>query len=66
MPQLFFRTHLDSSAELRYSVGSLVDSQPDYRSTKVIRRPRRGRMGIRRDEPKVYILIVFPLIRLQS
>ncbi|KAM3833725.1 liprin-alpha-2 isoform 2-T2 [Vipera latastei] len=47
------RTHLDSSAELRYSVGSLVDSQPDYRSTKVIRRPRRGRMGIRRDEPKV-------------
>uniref|UniRef100_A0A670K9L2 PTPRF interacting protein alpha 2 n=1 Tax=Podarcis muralis TaxID=64176 RepID=A0A670K9L2_PODMU len=51
--QLFFRPHLDSSAELRYSVSSLVDSQPDYRSTKVIRRPRRGRMGIRRDEPKV-------------
>ncbi|XP_029139198.1 liprin-alpha-2 [Protobothrops mucrosquamatus] len=48
-----FLTHLDSSAELRYSVGSLVDSQPDYRSTKVIRRPRRGRMGILRDEPKV-------------
>ncbi|XP_077195035.1 liprin-alpha-2 isoform X3 [Paroedura picta] len=47
------RPHLDSSAELRYSVGSIVDSQPDYRSTKVIRRPRRGRMGIRRDEPKV-------------
>ncbi|XP_026554915.1 liprin-alpha-2 isoform X3 [Pseudonaja textilis] len=47
------RTHLDSSAELRYSVSSIVDSQPDYRSTKVIRRPRRGRMGIRRDEPKV-------------
>ncbi|XP_033018497.1 liprin-alpha-2 isoform X11 [Lacerta agilis] len=47
------RTHLDSSAELRYSVSSLVDSQPDYRSTKVIRRPRRGRMGIRIDEPKV-------------
>ncbi|XP_078233096.1 liprin-alpha-2 isoform X13 [Pogona vitticeps] len=47
------RPHLDSSAELRYSVGSLVDTQPDYRSTKVIRRPRRGRMGIRRDEPKV-------------
>ncbi|XP_077790891.1 liprin-alpha-2 isoform X3 [Podarcis muralis] len=47
------RPHLDSSAELRYSVSSLVDSQPDYRSTKVIRRPRRGRMGIRRDEPKV-------------
>ncbi|XP_054844826.1 liprin-alpha-2 isoform X4 [Eublepharis macularius] len=47
------RPHLDSSAELRYSVGSIIDSQPDYRSTKVIRRPRRGRMGIRRDEPKV-------------
>ncbi|XP_056654553.1 liprin-alpha-2 isoform X18 [Monodelphis domestica] len=47
------RTHLDTSTELRYSVGSLVDSQTDYRSTKVIRRPRRGRMGVRRDEPKV-------------
>nr|XP_048274879.1 liprin-alpha-2 isoform X17 [Myodes glareolus] len=47
------RTHLDTSTELRYSVGSLVDSQPDYRTTKVIRRPRRGRMGVRRDEPKV-------------
>ncbi|XP_042671397.1 liprin-alpha-2 isoform X5 [Centrocercus urophasianus] len=47
------RPHLDSSAELRYSVGSLVESQSDYRSTKVIRRPRRGRMGVRRDEPKV-------------
>ncbi|XP_015483886.1 liprin-alpha-2 isoform X10 [Parus major] len=47
------RPHLDTSTELRYSVGSLVDSQSDYRSTKVIRRPRRGRMGVRRDEPKV-------------
>ncbi|XP_051062348.1 liprin-alpha-2 [Phodopus roborovskii] len=47
------RTHLDTSAEMRYSVGSLVDSQSDYRTTKVIRRPRRGRMGVRRDEPKV-------------
>nr|XP_034342916.1 liprin-alpha-2 isoform X14 [Arvicanthis niloticus] len=47
------RTHIDTSAELRYSVGSLVDSQSDYRTTKVIRRPRRGRMGVRRDEPKV-------------
>ncbi|TKC43516.1 hypothetical protein EI555_011013, partial [Monodon monoceros] len=41
------RTHLDTSAELRYSVGSLVDSQSDYRTTKVIRRPRRGRMGVK-------------------
>uniref|UniRef100_A0A8C5YPE0 PTPRF interacting protein alpha 2 n=1 Tax=Marmota marmota marmota TaxID=9994 RepID=A0A8C5YPE0_MARMA len=47
------RTHLDASAELRYSVGSLVDSQSDYRTTKVIRRARRGRVGVRRDEPKV-------------
>ncbi|XDB50011.1 hypothetical protein AB1E18_003581 [Capra hircus] len=47
------RTHLDTSAELRYSVGSLVDSQSDYRATKVIRRPRRGHMGARRDETKV-------------
>ncbi|KAM8974070.1 liprin-alpha-2 isoform 2-T2 [Pelodytes ibericus] len=47
------RPHLDTSAELRYSVGSLVDSQPDYRSTKVIRRQRRGRTGVRREEPKV-------------
>ncbi|KAF7477576.1 Hypothetical predicted protein [Marmota monax] len=38
------RTHLDTSAELRYSVGSLVDSQSDYRTTKVIRRARRGRV----------------------
>ncbi|XP_066543213.1 liprin-alpha-2 isoform X3 [Amia ocellicauda] len=47
------RSHLDTSAELRYSLGSLADSQSDhYRSAKVIRRPRRGRMGILRDEPK--------------
>ncbi|XP_075065459.1 liprin-alpha-2 isoform X3 [Mixophyes fleayi] len=50
------RSLLDPSAELRYSVSSLVDSQPDYRSTKVIRRPRRGRMGIRLEEPKVQSL----------
>ncbi|XP_040200130.1 liprin-alpha-2 isoform X8 [Rana temporaria] len=47
------RSHLESSAELRYSVGSLVDTQPDYRSAKVIRRSRRGRIGVRREEPKV-------------
>ncbi|KAK2499993.1 hypothetical protein MC885_002631 [Smutsia gigantea] len=47
------RTHLDASAELRYSVGSLADSQSDYRATKVIKRPRRGRLGVRREEPKV-------------
>ncbi|KAM9078184.1 LOW QUALITY PROTEIN: liprin-alpha-2-like [Megaptera novaeangliae] len=47
------RTHLDTSAELRYAVGSPVDSQSYYRTTKVIRRPRRGHMGVWRDEPKV-------------
>ncbi|XP_067110203.1 liprin-alpha-2 [Osmerus mordax] len=47
------RSHLDTSAELRFSLGSLADTQSDhYRSAKVIRRPRRGRMGLRRDETK--------------
>uniref|UniRef100_A0AAY5K8R4 SAM domain-containing protein n=1 Tax=Esox lucius TaxID=8010 RepID=A0AAY5K8R4_ESOLU len=48
------RSHLDTSGELRYSLGSLAETQSDhYRSAKVIRRPRRGRMGLRRDESKV-------------
>ncbi|XP_069485413.1 liprin-alpha-2 isoform X2 [Ambystoma mexicanum] len=47
------RTHMDTSAEMRYSMGSLVDSHSDYRSTKVIRRPRRGRTSALREEPKV-------------
>ncbi|XP_015208307.1 liprin-alpha-2 isoform X3 [Lepisosteus oculatus] len=52
-PALSSRSHLDASTELRYSMGSLADTQSDhYRSAKVIRRPRRGRMGIRRDEQK--------------
>ncbi|XP_063073297.1 liprin-alpha-2 [Engraulis encrasicolus] len=47
------RSHLDTSAELRFSLGSLAETQSDhYRSTKVIRRPRRGRLGLRRDEQK--------------
>uniref|UniRef100_A0A4W6C409 PTPRF interacting protein alpha 2 n=1 Tax=Lates calcarifer TaxID=8187 RepID=A0A4W6C409_LATCA len=42
------RSHLDTSAELRFSLGSLAETQSDhYRSAKVIRRPRRGRMGLR-------------------
>ncbi|XP_060886256.1 liprin-alpha-2 isoform X2 [Labrus mixtus] len=45
------RSHLDTSAELRFSLGSLAETQSDhYRSAKVIRRPRRGRVGLR--EPK--------------
>uniref|UniRef100_A0A3P8X8M6 SAM domain-containing protein n=1 Tax=Esox lucius TaxID=8010 RepID=A0A3P8X8M6_ESOLU len=44
----------NTSGELRYSLGSLAETQSDhYRSAKVIRRPRRGRMGLRRDESKV-------------
>ncbi|XP_038834053.1 liprin-alpha-2-like isoform X5 [Salvelinus namaycush] len=47
------RSHLDTSGELRFSLGSLAETQSDhYRSAKVIRRPRRGRMGLRRDESK--------------
>uniref|UniRef100_A0A672R8G2 Liprin-alpha-2-like n=1 Tax=Sinocyclocheilus grahami TaxID=75366 RepID=A0A672R8G2_SINGR len=47
------RSHLDASGDLRFSLGSLAETQSDhYRSTKVIRRPRRGRMGLRRDEQK--------------
>uniref|UniRef100_A0A8C7K4R3 PTPRF interacting protein alpha 2 n=1 Tax=Oncorhynchus kisutch TaxID=8019 RepID=A0A8C7K4R3_ONCKI len=46
-------SHLDTSGELRFSLGSLAESQSDhYRSAKVIRRPRRGRMGLHRDESK--------------
>lgn len=49
---MFLRSHLDTSAELRFSLGSLAETQSDhYRSAKVIRRPRRGRLGLR--EPKV-------------
>ncbi|KAM6961642.1 liprin-alpha-2 isoform 4-T4 [Tautogolabrus adspersus] len=45
------RSHLDTSAELRFSMGSLAETQSDhYRSAKVIRRPRRGRVGLL--EPK--------------
>ncbi|XP_059361378.1 liprin-alpha-2-like isoform X5 [Carassius carassius] len=47
------RSHLDASGDLLFSLGSLAETQSDhYRSTKVIRRPRRGRMGLRRDEQK--------------
>ncbi|XP_046728851.1 liprin-alpha-2 isoform X1 [Silurus meridionalis] len=46
------RSHLDASSDLRYSLGSLADSQSDYRSTKVMHRTRRGRVGLRRDEQK--------------
>uniref|UniRef100_A0A3Q3MHM1 PTPRF interacting protein alpha 2 n=1 Tax=Mastacembelus armatus TaxID=205130 RepID=A0A3Q3MHM1_9TELE len=47
------RSHLDTSAELRFSLGSLAETQSDhYRSAKVIRRPRRGRMGLRETKAK--------------
>uniref|UniRef100_A0A8C9STC0 PTPRF interacting protein alpha 2 n=1 Tax=Scleropages formosus TaxID=113540 RepID=A0A8C9STC0_SCLFO len=51
---LLSRSHLDTSAELRFSLGSLTETQSDhYRSAKVVRRPRRGRVGICREEHRV-------------
>ncbi|XP_071368302.1 liprin-alpha-2 isoform X3 [Centroberyx affinis] len=47
------RSHLDTSAELRFSLGSLAETQSDhYRSAKVVRRPRRGRVGLRETKAK--------------
>ncbi|XP_049617519.1 liprin-alpha-2 isoform X3 [Syngnathus scovelli] len=47
------RSHLDTSGELRFSLGSLAETQSDhYRSAKVIRRPRRGRVGLRETKAK--------------
>ncbi|XP_059181886.1 liprin-alpha-2 [Centropristis striata] len=47
------RSHLDTSAELRFSLGSLAETQSDhYRSAKVIRRPRRGRVGLHETKAK--------------
>ncbi|XP_043964266.1 liprin-alpha-2 isoform X5 [Gambusia affinis] len=47
------RSHLDTSAELRFSLGSLAETQSDhYRSAKVIRRPRRGRVGLQETKAK--------------
>uniref|UniRef100_A0A3P9J3T1 PTPRF interacting protein alpha 2 n=1 Tax=Oryzias latipes TaxID=8090 RepID=A0A3P9J3T1_ORYLA len=47
------RSHLDTSGELRFSMGSLAETQSDhYRSAKVIHRPRRGRMGVRDAKAK--------------
>uniref|UniRef100_A0A8C5FUR0 PTPRF interacting protein alpha 2 n=1 Tax=Gadus morhua TaxID=8049 RepID=A0A8C5FUR0_GADMO len=44
-------SHMDTSGELRYSLGSLAETQSDhYRSAKVIRRPRRGRVGLRESK----------------
>ncbi|XP_031714856.1 liprin-alpha-2 isoform X11 [Anarrhichthys ocellatus] len=47
------RSHLDTSTELRFSLGSLAETQSDhYRSAKVIRRPRRGRLGLHETKAK--------------
>uniref|UniRef100_A0A8C5DPU7 SAM domain-containing protein n=1 Tax=Gouania willdenowi TaxID=441366 RepID=A0A8C5DPU7_GOUWI len=47
------RSHLDTSGELRFSLGSLAETQSDhYRSAKVVRRPRRGRLGLRETKAK--------------
>ncbi|KAM6896781.1 liprin-alpha-2 isoform 5-T5 [Lycodopsis pacificus] len=46
-------SHLDTSTELRFSLGSLAETQSDhYRSAKVIRRPRRGRLGLHETKAK--------------
>uniref|UniRef100_I3IU07 PTPRF interacting protein alpha 2 n=1 Tax=Oreochromis niloticus TaxID=8128 RepID=I3IU07_ORENI len=51
--KLFPRSHLDTSAELRFSLGSLAETQSDhYRSAKVIHRQRRGRIGLRETKAK--------------
>ncbi|KAG9340012.1 hypothetical protein JZ751_022123 [Albula glossodonta] len=47
------RSHLDASTDLRFSLGSLAETQSEhYRSARVVRRPRRGRTGILREEQK--------------
>ncbi|CAL8318644.1 unnamed protein product [Lota lota] len=47
------RSHMDTSGELRFSLGSLAETQSDhYRSAKVIRRARRGRVGLRESKAK--------------
>uniref|UniRef100_A0A4W3GQ79 PTPRF interacting protein alpha 2 n=1 Tax=Callorhinchus milii TaxID=7868 RepID=A0A4W3GQ79_CALMI len=49
------RSHMDTSSDIRYSMGSLIDSQPDhFRSSNVLRRPQRS--AGRRDELKVQSL----------
>uniref|UniRef100_UPI00398EBB9A liprin-alpha-2 isoform X1 n=1 Tax=Pristiophorus japonicus TaxID=55135 RepID=UPI00398EBB9A len=51
------RPHLDTSPDMRYSMGSLIDSQPDhYRSSKVLRRSQKGRAVVHREEPKIQTL----------
>ncbi|XP_067855564.1 liprin-alpha-2 [Heptranchias perlo] len=51
------RSHLDTSPDMRYSMGSLIDSQSDhYRSSKVLRRSQKGRAVGHREEPKIQTL----------
>ncbi|XP_072566297.1 liprin-alpha-2-like isoform X2 [Paramormyrops kingsleyae] len=51
--QTLSRSHLDTSTDLRFSLGSLADTQSEhYRSAKAARRSRRGRLGLHRDEPQ--------------
>ncbi|XP_060696038.1 liprin-alpha-2 [Hemiscyllium ocellatum] len=48
------RQRLDTSPDMRYSMGSLIDSQSDhYRSSKVRRRSQKGRIAGHREEPKI-------------
>ncbi|XP_043926137.1 liprin-alpha-4 [Protopterus annectens] len=46
------RSHLGSTTDLRYPLGSVVDSQPDsYGPPSVLRRTPKGRFGARLEEP---------------
>ncbi|XP_048404273.1 liprin-alpha-2 isoform X11 [Stegostoma tigrinum] len=48
------RPRLDTSPDMRYSMGSLIDSQSDhYRSSKMLRRSQKGRVTGHREEPKM-------------
>ncbi|XP_072341257.1 liprin-alpha-2 isoform X3 [Scyliorhinus torazame] len=48
------RPRLDTSPDMRYSMGSLIDSQADhYRSSNVLRRPQKGHTVGHREEPKI-------------
>ncbi|XP_038636999.1 liprin-alpha-2 isoform X1 [Scyliorhinus canicula] len=51
------RPRLDTSPDMRYSMGSLIDSQADhYRSSNVLRRSQEVRKLGHREEPKIQTL----------
>ncbi|XP_051890471.1 liprin-alpha-4 isoform X2 [Pristis pectinata] len=51
------RTHLGSATDLRYTLSSVVEAQPEHYGTPaVLRRPQKGRFTSLRDEPKIQTL----------